>query len=272
MKDAYFFHHDANARNDPRILLIRAKHGAAGYGAFFMIVEMLREEESLKLEVNEDLIPMIALGIGAPIEFVQKVVDDCVERKLFTRDTHLYSLSLIRRLAVLAEKRGQKSTAGKAGAKKRWKKAGENSTEIAEGIADGCQDNGNRTEETEETDLTEQEIGPEDLLKLWNENGHKVLPKIKSITPGRKKHARVRISENPSIKYWTEIMEKINKSAFLLGDNNRGWRANFDWLMRPDSGTRILEGMYDRNKSRAAKASAGAAGVKTGKFAHMGGS
>ena len=31
-KDAYFFSHDCNARNDPKILALRSVYGAEGYG------------------------------------------------------------------------------------------------------------------------------------------------------------------------------------------------------------------------------------------------
>lgn len=31
-KDAYFFAHDCNARNDPKILALRSVYGAEGYG------------------------------------------------------------------------------------------------------------------------------------------------------------------------------------------------------------------------------------------------
>lgn len=43
-KDAYFFSHDCNARNDPKILALRSVYGAEGYGVYFMLVEILREQ------------------------------------------------------------------------------------------------------------------------------------------------------------------------------------------------------------------------------------
>lgn len=40
-----YFSHDGNARNDAKLLKVRMKHGAAGYGVYFMILERLREED-----------------------------------------------------------------------------------------------------------------------------------------------------------------------------------------------------------------------------------
>ena len=36
-KDAYFFSHDCNARNDPKILALRSVYGAEGYGVLSLI-------------------------------------------------------------------------------------------------------------------------------------------------------------------------------------------------------------------------------------------
>ena len=33
-----YFSHDSNARNDERIIRLRMKYGAAGYGVFFMVL------------------------------------------------------------------------------------------------------------------------------------------------------------------------------------------------------------------------------------------
>ena len=45
-KDTYYFSHDYNARNDEKMIAVRMKHGAEGYGIFFMILEKMRESEN----------------------------------------------------------------------------------------------------------------------------------------------------------------------------------------------------------------------------------
>ncbi len=39
--------------------------------------------------------------------------------------------------------------------------------------------------------------------------------------------------------------KKANASHFLCGGGERGWKADFDWVMRDDHLTKILEGSYD---------------------------
>ena len=45
MNDSYF-PHDSNARNSDKLIPVRMKYGAEGYGIYFMILERLREEKN----------------------------------------------------------------------------------------------------------------------------------------------------------------------------------------------------------------------------------
>ena len=60
-KDAYFFSHDCNARNDPKILALRSVYGAEGYGVYFMLVEILREQPEYKLSVTKYIWSTLAI-------------------------------------------------------------------------------------------------------------------------------------------------------------------------------------------------------------------
>ena len=51
-----YFPHDSNARNDERLVNVRMKHGAAGYGVYFMLVERLREDQEYMSVVDYNLI------------------------------------------------------------------------------------------------------------------------------------------------------------------------------------------------------------------------
>ena len=47
-KDAYYFPHDSNARHDPKIIAMTSVYGMEGYAWYWVIVEMLREQESYR--------------------------------------------------------------------------------------------------------------------------------------------------------------------------------------------------------------------------------
>jgi hypothetical protein len=56
-KDAYYFSHFSNARNDSKIIKLRRIFGIEGYGIYFMLLEVLREQTDFKLPLAsvEDL-------------------------------------------------------------------------------------------------------------------------------------------------------------------------------------------------------------------------
>lgn len=81
------------------------------------------------------------------------------------------------------------------------------------------------------------------------------MPKITKITEQRKAKINSRLplweklaqERNCDIEtLLTEVFNKIKDSKFLLGDNDRGWRADFDWFIKSDKQTiRTLEGGYE---------------------------
>jgi hypothetical protein len=120
-KDVYYFSHDCNARNDEKILAMRSVYGLEGYAMFFMIVEIMREQNQYKLEMNKYIWSTLAMQMHTEASKVQKFVEDCInEFQLFVlKDEFLYSESLIKRMNLFKEISEIRSEA----AKKRWEKA-----------------------------------------------------------------------------------------------------------------------------------------------------
>lgn len=69
------------------------------------------------------------------------------------------------------------------------------------------------------------------------------LPQIQKLTDKRKK-AIDNFLRDFTFEQFEEICTKANNSDFLIGKNDRGWKADFDFLMRTDKATNILEGKY----------------------------
>lgn len=85
------------------------------------------------------------------------------------------------------------------------------------------------------------------LEEAWNSQPE--LPKIVKWTPTRERALRARLLEDAG---WLELALKviplIPKCPFLCGRNDSGWRATIDWVLRPNSVTRLLEGQFSANK------------------------
>ena len=83
------------------------------------------------------------------------------------------------------------------------------------------------------------------LVEAWNRLAQaEKLPKVRALTTKRHRALAARL-RNPEWRTgWREAVDKIRECPFLLGENDRGWRADFDWFLRPDTVIRILEGQY----------------------------
>ena len=86
---------------------------------------------------------------------------------------------------------------------------------------------------------------PKDLFVLFL-NTTKNLPQPRELTPARERKAQLRLRER-SLSEWKDIFERMDATPFLCGDNDRGWRATFDWIITTqDNAAKVLEGKYDR--------------------------
>ncbi len=70
------------------------------------------------------------------------------------------------------------------------------------------------------------------------------LPKCRMLTDKRKR-AIGNFEKQLSKDEFATICQKANDSSFCTGSNDRGWKADFDFLIRADKATNILEGKYD---------------------------
>ena len=119
IKSTNYFSHDSNARNDEKLVRLRMKQGAAGYGVYFMILERLREEADYMSAKDYN---MIAFDLRVDAAIVKSVVED-FGLFTFTNDGKcFYSESFTRRMDIKDTLRRQRSEGGKIGMKNRWKK------------------------------------------------------------------------------------------------------------------------------------------------------
>jgi hypothetical protein len=120
-KEAYYFSHDANARQDEKILMLRAEHSWEGYGIYWALIEMMFESSDSALHHNK--IKGIAVSYNIDITLLQHVINTCIKEELFTSDNDkFWSESLSRRKSKFLELREKKSEAGKKGMAKRYGK------------------------------------------------------------------------------------------------------------------------------------------------------
>lgn len=68
---------------------------------------------------------------------------------------------------------------------------------------------------------------------------------VQKMTAPRRASLLARIKDCGGQDAWCEAMTRAGKSPLLTGQNNRGWRSDFDWLAKPANFTKLMEGNYD---------------------------
>lgn len=112
MKDTYYFQHDYNARNDPKLQEVLLEHGVAGVGVFWCVIEQLYEQGG---KLPHKACKSIAFALHVDCKLVESVVKDFDLFKLDAR--HFWSKSVIARL----DRRKEVSDKRKTAAASRWK-------------------------------------------------------------------------------------------------------------------------------------------------------
>lgn len=85
-----------------------------------------------------------------------------------------------------------------------------------------------------------------EVLEGWNELAkvHGLAP-IRKLTDQRRREVLAQ-AERFSVPDWQAVFARISQSPFLKGENNRGWRCDFDFILSESNFVKILEGKYDR--------------------------
>lgn len=84
----------------------------------------------------------------------------------------------------------------------------------------------------------------------WNELARRrSLPVAKTLTAQRRKQIRARLADG-GIDGWREALAAVDASPLCLGDNDRGWRADLDFVCQPKSFAKLREGSYATKPGR----------------------
>lgn len=81
------------------------------------------------------------------------------------------------------------------------------------------------------------------------------LPPVKTWSDRRRKALNARIRERiaggkpaDTLEYWRAFFESVSASDFLTGKST-GWRADLEWLLRPENFLKVIEGRYENRSA-----------------------
>lgn len=103
-----------------------------------------------------------------------------------------------------------------------------------------------KNERTISKEKVEKETGIDfmELVDFFNETTQGVFGTIRPpLNATRKAMLKARIAEHGQ-ETFEEVVRMAMESEFLKGQNNQGWRASFDWLIKPTNFDKVLSGNY----------------------------
>lgn len=71
------------------------------------------------------------------------------------------------------------------------------------------------------------------------------LPKVVRLTDKRRRAVRLIYGKGYTPEQLDEVFRKAQASSFCTGQNDRHWKADFDWLLNESNLVKVLEGKYD---------------------------
>jgi len=89
----------------------------------------------------------------------------------------------------------------------------------------------------------------DEFVKAWN--GMVVFPTIADFTDSRRKQFKDRTKSQFWCENWREALRRMSASPFHLGENDRGWKANVDFFLKPNTVTKMIE--RDKETSKPSK-------------------
>lgn len=120
-----YFPHDANAHNDPKILMMISVYGFKSYGWYWRVLEQMRNETDYKLCVSGKfaLNGIAQMFNETDTTDVERWLNDCTTHfNLFETDgEHVWSNSFIGRMKNIESRINAASVAGKRSAERRYK-------------------------------------------------------------------------------------------------------------------------------------------------------
>ena len=125
MKKAYYYSHDSNMWNDPKIIKIRRKHGIVGYGIFNHLCELLNEAKDNRLRLDEDSLDDLVFDFQDPDVNRDMLEDIILHYGLFEREEkddscgYFYSKRMRRNIAKMEDIKQKRSYAGQMSGKAR---------------------------------------------------------------------------------------------------------------------------------------------------------
>lgn len=230
-----YFSHDSNARNSDKLLPVRMKYGAEGYGIYFMILERLREEKNYMSVKDYN---MLAFDLRVDTGKLKSIVED-FGLFAFTDDGKcFYSEGFNKRMEIKDEKSKKRSEAGKKGAAKRWQSDSNAIAKPTDSDSKKRKEKETKEKEREEKQKNLPAASNSDLSEIyafWEQNGYG------SLAPVTRENLAYWVTDFQEIGATRADAVQIVLFSLLRGIEGKGRTYNYiDSILKSWEGNRFL--------------------------------
>lgn len=213
-------------------------------------------EMAAPIERNDDRLYRVC-GSKSKASFVKSLNYLMSEGKIIETEEGLFN----EKVSKVIQQTIEKSDKAKAAAQSRWdrkpsKNKGSNDADACEThMPEGCQlELEPELYKKEDTDVSLSLARPNDdigdAFNAYNEMAERLgLPVAKVLSKTRAAGIKARLKDAGGIDGWRTALAKTEASPHCNGANDRGWRADLDFLLQQKSFTRLMEGSYDDRTS-----------------------
>ena len=176
-------------------------------------------------------IAMLEKRFNNTIELVNELMELNIIK--FSEDAEFIKIEFLnKQFDVLSEQRKRRQKAGSKGGKKKSSNAKAK-----------LKQSSSYKDKDKEKDKDKYNNKDKEIKNFFNSTCIN-LPKITKLSDQRKKAINTRAKEY-DFKTIGKVFKIVSESEFLNGKNNKGWSANFDWILNPTNFLKILEGNYN---------------------------
>jgi hypothetical protein len=224
-KDVFWFKHDSNASRDIKILRLRAIYGWEGYGVYFGLIEILREQSDYKLSIEDSELNMLAILMQMDFVRLKNILNDCIKIGLFKKSYNsFWSDSLLNRMDNWEKKKQNGSKGIKSGKSESRAKFERNGSESG-----GIREEKRREEEKRE-ELPPTPKG-EDLVISEDFESARILYKSHGKVRGHKTELEWLKRKHKDWKEVIPLLLPAIQKQIAYRQKNKGWNPEWKHFM-----------------------------------------
>ena len=274
-----FFPLDVGFFSDTKINRLRVKFGNNGIMIYLVLLCKIYEKGYF-IEYDEDVILDVADIVNVSESFTRQVINYLLSRSLFD-STLAMSVKVLTSAAIQRRFQGGKrrSAASVEVDRALWLLKKEETlssikvypdeskcninSDKCNNNPDKCAKNDNKETRQDKTRLDETrgektadkpptaslKKDIEKIFLSYNEICTS-LPKVTAYTDARVRAVKTRLKSGYTVEDFRKVFSMAQKSEFLCGKNDRGWTANFDWLIKDSNIGKVLDGAYQSSSDQ----------------------